>query len=170
MIIWGTRLFGKVDEVPGLFHVATSFFHIWYVPLVPLGSHLVFEQTGEGWQGVPVGLSLKSVTVAWVRGFAAAGAIVFAILGLTEGSGWNQSLMRALVCAALFALVKLYKGFRRASYERVIELAAEAGLPPEIRILLDVKYGILDAEQGQQALQALAPEGQAGDETPPADA
>jgi 4-amino-4-deoxy-L-arabinose transferase-like glycosyltransferase len=167
MIIWGMRLFGKVDEVAGLFHVATSFFHIWYVPLIPLGSHLVLGQTGEGWKGIPVRLSLKSVTVAWVRGFAAAGAIVFAIIGLTKGSGWNQSLLRALVCAALFALLKFYKGFRKASYERAIELADEAGLPPNVRVLLDVEYGLLDADQAEQALQELAAEEDADEEAPP---
>jgi 4-amino-4-deoxy-L-arabinose transferase-like glycosyltransferase len=169
MIVWGTRLFGKVDEVPGLFHVATQFFHVWYVPLIPLGTHLVFEEGGEGWQGLPVRLSLKSVTVAWVRGFAAAGAIVFGLIGLTEGSGWNPTLTRALVCAALFALLKFYRGFRRASYERAVELAEEADLPPSARIMLDVEYGVLDAEQAEQALLALAPDEDADKEALPPD-
>ena len=38
IIVWGTKLYGKVDEVPGMFHVATRFFHLWYIPLVPLSS------------------------------------------------------------------------------------------------------------------------------------
>lgn len=156
MIVWGTRLFGKVDEVPETFYVATAFFHIWYVPLIPLGSHIVFRESSEGWEGVPIRLSLKSVTVAWVRGFAVLGAIVFTILGLTMGSGWNRFLTRAVGCAALFLLLKLYKGFRRPSYERAVELADAANLPPGLRIMLDVEYGVIDAEQAKQALQALA--------------
>jgi hypothetical protein len=38
IIVWGSRLYGKVDAVPGLFHVATRFGHIWYLPLIPMGS------------------------------------------------------------------------------------------------------------------------------------
>lgn len=161
MIVFGTRLYGKVDDVAGYFHVATAFFHIWYVPLIPLGSHLVVRESGEGWEGVPVRLSLKSVAVAWVRGFAIAGAVVFAIIGLTEGTGWNRSLLRALGCAALFAVLMLYKGFRRASYERAVELAEQANLPPGIRVMVDLEYGVLTEEQAKQAIQALA----AGEET-----
>lgn len=107
-------------------------------------------ESGEGWRGVPVRLSLKSVTGAWVRGFAAAGAVVFALIGLTEATGWNQSLARALGRGALFALLKLYKGFRKASYERAVELADEAGLPAGMRVLLDVEYGVLDTEQADR--------------------
>lgn len=155
MIVFGTRLFGKVDEVPGYFFVATDFFHIWYLPLIPLGSHLVFGEGDEGWQGVPVRLSLKSVAVAWLRGFAIAGAVVFAIVGLVQG-GWNDSLLRALGCAALFAVLKLYKGFRKATYERAVELAEQANLPPGIRVMVDLEYGVLTEEQAKRAIEALA--------------
>src|SRR6266540_5163364 len=35
MIVRGTGLYGKVDEVPKLFHVATLFRQAWFVPIVP---------------------------------------------------------------------------------------------------------------------------------------
>jgi hypothetical protein len=81
---------------------------------------------------------------------------VFTILGFALGSGWNRFFTRAVGCAALFALLKAYKGFRRPSYERAVELAEAANLPPGLRIVLDREYGVLDAEQARQALQALA--------------
>ena len=65
MIIFGTHKFGWVDEVEGLGSVATSFFHIMYVPLVPVGSYFVF---GDDWdRGVPVPLNAKSVLIAYTR-------------------------------------------------------------------------------------------------------
>ena len=30
VIIWGTTHAGKVDEVPGMFHVVTQFGHLYY--------------------------------------------------------------------------------------------------------------------------------------------
>src|SRR3954468_4659567 len=79
LIIWGSRLYGKVDEVPGMFHVATKFGHLWYIPLIPIGSHIVLEQSGRSWRGMPVGLSGKSVLAAWLRGGGIAGMIFSAI-------------------------------------------------------------------------------------------
>ena len=45
VIVWGTLEAGKVDEVPKLFHVETRFGHVYYLPLIPLGSVAVFEKT-----------------------------------------------------------------------------------------------------------------------------
>jgi hypothetical protein len=67
MIIFGTRLFGKVDQVPGVGYVATRFFHIDYLPLVPSQSWLVFQQTGKTWRGVKIPLSLKSPLISQPR-------------------------------------------------------------------------------------------------------
>ena len=67
IVIHGSRLYGKVDRVPGLFHVATRFFHIYYIPLIPLGSTVVVAETKEGWKGIKVGLSLKSILITWGR-------------------------------------------------------------------------------------------------------
>ena len=35
VFVFGSRLYGKVDEVPGIGHVATKFAHFDYMPLVP---------------------------------------------------------------------------------------------------------------------------------------
>ncbi len=48
--IFGMRMFGQTDRVPGVFHVATRFFHICFVPLYPMKSILVLEE-GTGRDG-----------------------------------------------------------------------------------------------------------------------
>lgn len=63
MIVFGTRKFGWVDEVEGLGTVATTFFHVMFVPLIPIGSHLMLDES----RGVSLPLSIKSILVAWVR-------------------------------------------------------------------------------------------------------
>ena len=37
-LIYGTRTCGRVDRAEGLFHVVTRFGHLWYFPVLPLGS------------------------------------------------------------------------------------------------------------------------------------
>ena len=66
-LVFGSRLFGKTDEVPGLFHVATAFWHIWFFPLYPIRSHLVFEESWSGWEGVPLTLHPKSLLLGYAR-------------------------------------------------------------------------------------------------------
>ena len=69
MGVFGTRLFGQADRVAGLFCVRTRFFHVNFIPLVPLASYLVFEQKGgSGNRGVELKkLRWNSVFLAWVR-------------------------------------------------------------------------------------------------------
>mmetsp|Transcript_28337 Transcript_28337/g.47022 ORF Transcript_28337/g.47022 Transcript_28337/m.47022 type:complete len:258 (+) Transcript_28337:161-934(+) len=43
MIYVGTLSLGRTDQIPGLFLVKTTFFHIDFIPLVPIESHLVLE-------------------------------------------------------------------------------------------------------------------------------
>ena len=46
-IIFGTRWMGKVDAVSGVGHVATRFFHVQFLPLIPVESYLIFREVGE---------------------------------------------------------------------------------------------------------------------------
>jgi hypothetical protein len=68
-----SRLFGKVDQVPNICYVATEFFHIGYIPLVPLQTWLIIvgSETDvliyESWKGVQIPRFWKSVVYAWVR-------------------------------------------------------------------------------------------------------
>jgi hypothetical protein len=61
--MFGTPHHWRVDCVPGLLSVNTSFFDVNHVLFVPTGAHLVLEGTelGNGFRGTPVPQSPKSV-------------------------------------------------------------------------------------------------------------
>ena len=81
IFIWGSTLIGSIDRVDGIGYVATKFWHVFFIPLVPRGTFLVVgkedgsgELTGGnmpladlsiGWRGapfkvIPVKFSFKS--------------------------------------------------------------------------------------------------------------
>ncbi len=134
LIIWGTRLYGKTDKVPGLFHVATKFGHFWYIPLIPLGSIIVLEETSEGWQGLPMGIRLKSIFLGWMGAAAVIGTLVLAFKTLCvayDGKSWLMAALLTLSPVAAW-VTTLLPCFRRASYTRARELAGRMNLSNEI--------------------------------------
>lgn len=67
VIVYGTRFYGKVREC-GRSFLGTQFFHIYYVPLIPIGTHLILEEHGDGsYKGIKTGFSLKSMLAAYLR-------------------------------------------------------------------------------------------------------
>jgi hypothetical protein len=76
ILIWGQRFCGKVSVVPGLFYVATRFFHLWYIPLIPLGTYLVADDDAEEKSGRSIGFSVKSMLMGWARSAMVLGALL----------------------------------------------------------------------------------------------
>ncbi len=66
IFIYGTRFYGKVRACGSSF-IGTKFFHIWFLPLIPVGSHVVLEESGDGFRGIPTGLHGKSVLAGYLR-------------------------------------------------------------------------------------------------------
>ncbi|RKH82490.1 hypothetical protein D7Y21_28345 [Corallococcus sp. AB045] len=136
MVIFGSRLFGKVDEIPGLGYVATKFGHINFVPLIPLEGWLVMAEEGNGWRGQAIAMSGKSVLVAWAR-------LLFIILGsISLFSGFFSfagmhpvdaifSGLLALACIGGLIATYRWKWVTQASPERAMEIAREAGISEE---------------------------------------
>ena len=129
LFIFGRRLLGKCDEVPGLFHVATQFFHINYLPLVPLGTYVVTSQTGNSFRGVPIALNGKSILCAWGRALSLVGIVVAILCGVIELSGGqadSQEKMTLVVAAVVAGMAFWFTWFSRwsrtASYHRAWEL------------------------------------------------
>jgi hypothetical protein len=54
ILIWGSGMYGKCDEVPGICHVATQFGHLWYIPLIPTGTYAIIEKLDDGGFNVSV--------------------------------------------------------------------------------------------------------------------
>jgi len=152
MIIFGTSLYGKCDEVPGLFHVATNFVHIYYIPLLPTGSHVVLGKEGDTWHGAPCGLSLKSLFIAWMRTAAivtiiGGGVLFMAVMVDEDFTG--MMMIGALCAVAIFFLIWSYRAqvIARASYRRAMQLADKIGLSDEGKLMIDLAYGkITEAE------------------------
>lgn len=135
MTVIGTRLFGGTDEVPGLCHVATKFFHINFLPLCPLTSYLVLKQNfgHRSFQGVEIPLDGKSVALGYVRALATAAALftgIWFIATANDPTATNDkwiSLVYFLLTFLLACLLMWHKATRRASRERATELATLLG-------------------------------------------
>jgi hypothetical protein len=150
IVVWGSRLYGKVDEVPGLFYVATKFGHLWYIPLIPLGSTLVFRETENGWEGVKIPLSGKSVLIAWLRAGLVLSAIATGVgiigsLASSEVIGAVTSAIGLGIAVGLFWFTKKAKVITTCDLPRAKDLAQKAGLSDEVMQLLEAQYMAMPA-------------------------
>ncbi len=131
--IFGYRFMGKVDQVPGYFHVATKFFHVNYLPLIPSKSYIVLSQTGKNIRGIPIPLSWKSVGIAWARSISGLTAVICFIVTLfmLQSSRPEEWAPVAVACAlgvVGFALTKSHRSVTHANVDRVRMLARLAGM------------------------------------------
>lgn len=137
-MILGTRLYGRTDEVEGLGYVAARFFHVNFVPLIPLGeTYLVTKHSffSARQEAVQIEHDLRPVLLGYARGAAwttVALTALFALLNVayvvTTGTLHLGPELPALLAASA-ALVVLYgPKFRKASPERAWELAAASGV------------------------------------------
>jgi hypothetical protein len=164
LVILGTSQYGKVDRVPNLCHVSTRFFHINYLPLIPLESYIVLAGSEEGsnFRGVRISLSPKSVLFGWAR----AALILTALVAVPVGVGtavefFNQAPANrsveaaatpwAVLAAAVFAYWLTHR-FAAAGYDRALDLGRQLGLDPAVV---------------EQILQANRDEGRRADSGPP---
>lgn len=69
IVIFGEKSYGKVDRVPGVCYVVTTFAHLNFLPLVPLRSYIVIEGTESGgeFRGKQIGISFKSMVAGYTR-------------------------------------------------------------------------------------------------------
>jgi hypothetical protein len=149
MSVFGTRLFGKVDTVPGVFHVATKCFHINFVPLIPVQTYVVISQDGRQFRGVPVSLSFKSFGMAWLRLIAGLISIVGAILIplASTGNPHDKEMLvpgigMVVVGVVLLGLSYKFKPITHASYDRACSLAKKAGFTDEVIAQIHGVYGV----------------------------
>ncbi|HVJ94104.1 MAG TPA: hypothetical protein VM580_30150 [Labilithrix sp.] len=127
IIVYGTRLWGHADAVTGVGHVACRFFHIMFVPLIPIET--VF-MVGED-RGVKVPFSFKAALSGWLRGGALVGGIASIIGGGVEIANGEPLYGASMIVGgalsfAAFYLVGLL--FGRCSEARRAELMAALGM------------------------------------------
>jgi len=143
IVFFGSKYYGKVDHVRGLFYVATRLFHIQLLPLIPLGSYLILDDGTKDdarFRVFSVGLSVRSMVAGLTRGFLWPLTLIFAVLAVVTGTRWAQGdnalADRALneLGAALSFGVLLWASYRftRATRKRAVAWAARAGFPTDI--------------------------------------
>ena len=166
MIIFGTRIFGVTDTVPNVFHVGTKFFHIDFLPLVPLHTYLMIynSRTGRAEHAIEIPIDCKSIGMAWLRcisGMLVIGSIIAFVISCSMYSDAKEeqqysdkynktpnifemifpSLIILLVAIGLAYLAFCHGITRNASYERASELVtkhlAHTPLGPRIQDLVD---------------------------------
>ena len=154
MIVFGTRLYGKVDQVPGLFHLATEFFHIQFVPVGPTRTFLVMD--GPGNRGVRLSLSGKSIFFAYLRAALVVVAVIAVCVGIVErNKNPNASLVPFIVGALCVPLFFLTYPLSRPNPIRAYRLAMKAGLPMEM--LADHYAKTLTPEQLEDLARRAGP-------------
>ena len=66
IVIYGTRFYGQVDGHEGQRQL-TKFFHIYYLPLIPVGTLWVTRDLDRGYNGHAVKMSGRSVVAGYAR-------------------------------------------------------------------------------------------------------
>ena len=165
VIIWGTTHAGKVDEVPGMFHVVTQFGHVYYIPLIPTGSYIVLERNNDGgFRGVSIPISFKSWLVAWLRAgciVAIIASIILGIIAFAEAAknpgnfAWILPVLMAVAASTALVLSYKLKFITQASYERAIDLGRRVGLTDMGMLMIEVAYGRMTAAQADSQLAKL---------------
>jgi hypothetical protein len=138
LVIFGYSLFGRVDRVPGLFHVVTQFLHVYWMPILPKRSFLILETSQSAGHAIPLPLNWKSVLFAWGRLFLLLGGCAFLPcgIGLTLPDlpeKWRRVVALAMLSLPVVSLSLIGVSYllTRAKAPRAIELAVVAGIPPE---------------------------------------
>ena len=122
--IFGMRMFGQTDRVPGVFHVATRFFHICFVPLYPVKSILVLEEGTGRDGGIPIPMSKNSLAAAWSRGLAWAIGLIMMIIIVNSATVSPVLYFLAPLFVVVAIFLQCHPRFRNASYERANEICA----------------------------------------------
>jgi hypothetical protein len=161
IFFFGLRLFGRVDAVPGRFHVATEFYHVQFIPIVPMQTWLITSENGNGWEGIKLPLCRKSVAVAWVRAACVVTAFFAAIWALVEAArpfgDWRAAAAVCLVAAAVFAATKLSQAINHATCQRACDLARLAGLRERAIAEIREQYGQAPGDAGDDTAAGAEP-------------
>ncbi|HLW64817.1 MAG TPA: hypothetical protein VKS79_05810 [Gemmataceae bacterium] len=151
-IMFGTRTYGKVDHLPGLFYVSTSFIHINFVPLCPTESYLVIDDGKQ--RGMKIGMSGKSIFFAWARALAFAGGIGLACLGVFELAEHHTVPAAVLIATGILGILFFFFSYKltRPGPRRALRIARQAGIAPEVLARYFVETNMLQPEELEQLL------------------
>ncbi len=141
VIAWGQRFYGRTDYVPGVFHVATLFFHLMMVPLFPMNSCLIVAGD-DGQELLSIPRQWRSILLTWVRAALLPAGLVSGMVLLVPPSplGTQAKLILWGLFLAWIAALLLPQRFR-PSHRRAYALADAGGVSDRVRAKLDAVYG-----------------------------
>ncbi len=102
IVVYGTRMGGKIKAC-GTSYVGTLFMHIYYIPLIPLGSRLVLS---DG-TALPAPFSGKSVFAGYLRTWGPIAVIAAVAIGLGAIGDFEDEPMAMAVVGAFTGVVTL---------------------------------------------------------------
>ncbi len=165
IIVWGTKLYGKVDEIEGVGYVATQFGHLFWIPLIPLNSFFVTRDGRHEFEGTPIGLHGKSVLAGYGR--------VFSVLFILAGLGATNALFNphevlepekirstkitiALGVMAIPVCIACYlRSVRFANYATATNLANKLDLDERLRTCIEFYYDQISEEEAERRIDAI---------------
>lgn len=118
-IVIGLRTFGRVDSTEEGLRVVTRFFHVCYVPLVPLASFVLLPESDAG---LPIPMSGKSVLFAYLRGGLAVATFLSVIDALTSHGDSARAFLFVALFAAIFAASYPLSRASKARREELLRL------------------------------------------------
>ena len=165
LVIWGSKLYGKVDEIEGVGHIATQFGHLFWIPLLPMNSYFVTHEEGGHFEGTPLGLQAKSVFAGYARVFS----VLFFLAGLSALNALysphgdfdpeKMGTYKTMIAMGLFSIPLFCAAFRpalkRASYETACALAKRLGLDRKMQTYIDFCYGRISEDEAEQRMESI---------------
>lgn len=107
IIVYGTRFYGKVRACGSSF-LGTQFLHLYYVPLIPIGTHLILEENADGsYKGMKSAFSFKSMLAAYLRVWGPLAVIISACVGIGAVGDVSDEPLAMAVVGAFTAVVVL---------------------------------------------------------------
>jgi hypothetical protein len=131
----GEGRYGRVDCLPGLFHVETSFLHTYGIPVFPLRSHVIFTCRRNFDWTMP--LAWKSVLAGYLRSWSFLSGIIFTLINLSIFRNFlgnrlpelNWSFLALMAGCWMIFFISLR--FPRPTPHRAMELARILDIPVE---------------------------------------
>jgi hypothetical protein len=132
VVFHGRRLYGRVDSTRGTC-VATLFFYIQFLPIIPLSSHLVLSDKPGATEAIRIPMQWRSVVAGYLRTWGLVATVILVIAGAVQvhdagasadavWSGLEGVLALTALAAAFGVLGRLDRDQRaqRAVWERRI--------------------------------------------------
>lgn len=129
VIVFGRKIYGTVEESGGS-SVQTQFVHVYYLPLIPIGSYLMLGKNDRGAAiGRKIPLHLPSVLAGYLRAWGYVGILACVAFALTSSDSRVQALFWLLLgLYAVGVVVWSYRRLGKLSRERRGQYAAYASV------------------------------------------